>query len=221
MQNLQNNSAGVRDLIDTLIDRCGWSDTEVRQRARVLREAGLLPTSKRGGGIGKAPIKPEHCVWMMIAMGATDTNRRAAEAARLFARLKRVPSKDIEEINSGDLTFLGDLTKYLEWRRRKGFPEPEFHMETFVFQPDPDWPIAKIVFRSIDGVPGESMTTIYTPAKDDALERYEERFKYGQLTRPTQIDAGIVDVFTLLLGPEDRTIIEDPDAYRRWVGSDE
>ena len=221
MQDLQNNPAGVRELIDTLIDRCGWPDTEVRQRARVLREAGLLPTSKRGGGIGKAAITPEHCVWMMIAMGATDTNRRAAEAARLFAGLTRPPSKDIEERFSGDLTFLGDLTKYLEWRRRKGFPKPEFHMETYEFQPDPDWPTAKIVFRSIDSVPGESISTVYAPAKDDAFERYDERFKYGQLTRPTQIDAGIVDVFTRLLGPEDRTIIEDPDAYRHWEGFDD
>ena len=220
MQNLQNNPAGVRELIDTLIDRCGWADTEVRQRARVLREAALLPTSKRGGGIGKAAITPEHCVWMMIAMGATDTNRRAAEAARLFAGLTRPPSKDIEERFSGDLTFLGDLTKYLEWRRRKGFPKPKFHMETFEFQPDPDWPTAKIVFRSIDSVI-ESMTTVYVPAENDAFERYEKRFKYGQLTRPTQIDAGIVDVFTHLLGPEDRTIIEDPDAYRHWAGPDE
>jgi hypothetical protein len=221
MQDLRNNPAGVRELIDTLIDRCRWPATEVRQRARILREAGLLPTSKRGGGVGKAAITPEHCIWMMIAMGATNTNQRAAEAARLFAKLTRAPSNDIEEEYSGDLTFLGDLSKYLEWRRRKGFPKPKFHMDTFEFQPDPDWPTAKIIFRTIDSAPYESMTTVYAPAIHDAFERYEDRFRYGQLTRPTQIDAGIVDVFTRLLGPEDRTVLEDPKSYRRWAGSDE
>jgi hypothetical protein len=160
-------------------------------------------------------------MWLMIAMGATDTNQRAADAARKFAKLIRPPS-DARDLHSGDGTFLGDMTAYLESRQRTGFPKPRWHLQTFEFQPDPDWPTAEIIFRPVDNNPSEGMLPFtYTPAVDDARERYEKRFKFGQLTRPTQIDAGIVDLFTRLLGPADRSILDDPEAFRGWRGLDE
>jgi hypothetical protein len=218
MQNLQNNPAGVRELVETLIDECGWPATEVRQRARILREAGMLPTSKRGGGVGKAPITAEHCMWLMIAMGATNTNQRATDAARTFAKLIGSPS---DNPVPGDGTFLGDMTTYLEWRQRIGFGKEQWHWQTFEFQHDPDWPTVTIIFRRDSDDASEARRFPYTPALDDAFERYEKRFRSGQLTRPTQIDAGIVEVFTRLLGPADRSILDDPEAFRRWRGVNE
>ncbi len=80
--------ATVNQLIDTILDNIeGTKRGDVSLRARLLREAGYLPTGKRGGGRGLAHVNSEHCANLLIGLLASSTARGVVPAVEQFREL--------------------------------------------------------------------------------------------------------------------------------------
>ncbi len=64
--------ATVNQLVETNLDNIeGTRPGDLGLLARMLREAGYLPTGKRGGGRGLAHVNSEHCANLIIGLLAS------------------------------------------------------------------------------------------------------------------------------------------------------
>ena len=80
--------ATVNQLIETILDNIeGTKRGDVGLRARKLREAGDLPTGKRGGGRGLAHVNSEHCANLIIGLLASSSARGVAPLVQGFREL--------------------------------------------------------------------------------------------------------------------------------------
>lgn len=87
--------ATVTELIDTLCEWCHVSRSDLLLRTRMLREARLLPTSKRGGGRSAAHLDSHHAARVLIGLLCQVTETSAAaevvEAVKKFGSLTSSP----------------------------------------------------------------------------------------------------------------------------------
>ena len=80
--------ATVNQLIETILDNIeGTKPGDLGLRARMLREAGYLPTGKRGGGRGLAHVNSEHCANMIIGLLASSSARGVVPLVKRFREL--------------------------------------------------------------------------------------------------------------------------------------
>jgi len=80
--------ATVNQLIETILENIeGTKEGDLELRARMLREAGYLPTGKRGGGRGLAHVTSEHCANMIIGLLASTSARGVVQAVKQFRDL--------------------------------------------------------------------------------------------------------------------------------------
>ena len=80
--------ATVNQLIETILENI--EDTkpgDLGLRARLLREAGYLPTGKRGGGRGLAHVNSEHCANLVIGLLASSSARGVVPLVKRFRKL--------------------------------------------------------------------------------------------------------------------------------------
>ncbi len=80
--------ATVNQLVETILDTIeGTKRGDLGLRARMLREAGYLPTGKRGGGRGLAHVNSEHCANMIIGLLASSSARGVVPLVKRFREL--------------------------------------------------------------------------------------------------------------------------------------
>ncbi len=80
--------ATVNELVETILDNIeGTKPGDLDLRARMLREAGYLPTGKRGGGRGLAHVNSEHCANMIIGLLASSSARGVVPLVKHFREL--------------------------------------------------------------------------------------------------------------------------------------
>lgn len=80
--------ATVNQLIETILENIeGTKAGDLGLRARLLREAGYLPTGKRGGGSGLAHVNSEHCANFIIGLIASTSARGVVPAVKKFRDL--------------------------------------------------------------------------------------------------------------------------------------
>ncbi len=80
--------ATINQLVETILDNInGTKLGDLGLRARLLREAGYLPTGKRGGGRGLAHVNSEHCANLLIGLLASSTARGVVPAVEQFREL--------------------------------------------------------------------------------------------------------------------------------------
>ena len=77
-------------VVDKVVEWTDLSAAVVSYAARYLRNAGMNPKGKPGGGKGAAHYHTGHCVALMAAVLSTDTVTKAAEAAAKTLNLARV-----------------------------------------------------------------------------------------------------------------------------------
>ena len=80
--------ATVNQLVETILDTIeGTKPGDLGLRARMLREAGYLPTGKRGGGRGLAHVNSEHCANLIIGLLASTSARGVVPLVKRFREL--------------------------------------------------------------------------------------------------------------------------------------
>ena len=80
--------ATVNQLIETILDNIeGTKLGDLGLRARMLREAGYLPTGKQGGGRGLAHVNSDHCANLIIGMLASSSARGVVPLVERFREL--------------------------------------------------------------------------------------------------------------------------------------
>ncbi len=80
--------ATVNQLIETILDNIeGTKPGDLGLRARLLREAGYLPTGARGGGRGIAHVNSEHCANLVIGLLASSSARGVVPLVKHFRDL--------------------------------------------------------------------------------------------------------------------------------------
>ena len=80
--------ATINQLVETILENIdGTKLGDLSLRARLLREAGYLPTGKRGGGRGLAHVNSEHCTNLLIGLLASSTARGVVPAVEKFREL--------------------------------------------------------------------------------------------------------------------------------------
>ena len=80
--------ATVNQLIETILDNIeGTKRGDLELRARMLREAGYLPTGTRGGGRGLAHVNSEHCANLIIGLLASTSARGVVPWVKRFRDL--------------------------------------------------------------------------------------------------------------------------------------
>jgi len=89
--------ATVYQLIDTILDNIeGTKRGDVSLRARLLREAGYLPTGKHGGGKGIVHVDSGHCANLIIGLIASSTARGVVAAVERFRELPLVGTAAVD-----------------------------------------------------------------------------------------------------------------------------
>ena len=89
--------ATVNQLIETILDNIeGTKHGDLALRARMLREAGYLPTGKRGGGRGLAHVNSEHCANMIIGLVASTSARGVVPAVERFRDLPLLATAGVD-----------------------------------------------------------------------------------------------------------------------------
>lgn len=86
--------AKVSDLVVLVSEQSGMRHAEIKARARLLREARLLPSAGRGKG--GADINANHCAHFLVSLLAADRAVNGPVAVRWFAEL--IPDSVIGDI---------------------------------------------------------------------------------------------------------------------------
>jgi hypothetical protein len=76
-------------VVDKVVEWTGFNEAAVSYAARYLRDAGMNPKGKPGGGKGAAHHNTGHCVALIAAILSTDTVTKAADAAAKTLSLVR------------------------------------------------------------------------------------------------------------------------------------
>jgi hypothetical protein len=76
-------------VVDKIVEWTGLNGAAVAYAARHLRDEGLNPKGKPGGGTGAAHYHTGHCVAVVVAVLSTDTVTQAAKAAAKTLNLAR------------------------------------------------------------------------------------------------------------------------------------
>jgi len=124
-----------------------WRASEIDQRMRGLREAGLLPVG--GRGLNAPDIEPEHAAAILVSLAATERAADAAEAVRAYSAMLLVAGKRFGETPSfGEslAAILGDSADELKVEEVvvcRTWPEavvkfrgPRRRLETAVYRPE-------------------------------------------------------------------------------------
>ena len=87
----------VNQLVETILDNIeGTKPGDLGLRARLLREAGYLPTGKRGGGRGLAHVNSEHCANLIIGLLASSSARGVVPAVQRFRELPLLATASVD-----------------------------------------------------------------------------------------------------------------------------
>ncbi len=91
--------ATINQLIETILDTIeGTKRGDLELRARMLREAGYLPTGKRGGGRGLAHVNSEHCANLIIGLLASSSARGVVPLVKRFRDLPLLVTESVDVV---------------------------------------------------------------------------------------------------------------------------
>lgn len=197
----------VSRLIGVLGDWCG-NEADIAHRGRRLREAGILPTGRRGGGRGAVEVSSHHCVALLLGLMATSNASRAADA---FLAVRGLPydritvsgangATTVETAADGGATDLStlaaDLAKIIEiYRAGRRLTHRNLHLTGIDVTRDTGFPSARLELGSPD-YGGSGREVIHYARAGHVRPRTVASF---------WVDGGVVQVFANLLGPLSRT----------------
>lgn len=129
-----------------LLDPKPWTASEIDQRTRGLRDAGLLPVG--GRGLNAPHITAQHAALILISLAATNSAVETVEAVPAYASMEAVGP---DTLFSGQVMFADALGGILA--DRYGMMEI---LEVFICR---TWPEAKIKYQR----GGRERKTVYRP----------------------------------------------------------
>jgi len=172
-----------KQLARLLLDQQPWSASEIDQRTRGLREAGLLPVG--GRGLNAPDITSRHAALILISLAATNRAVQTADAARAYASMEPV---NPDAPFAGQTMFADALGAILN--------DPYLELEVSTVVICRTWQEAIIKFRR----GGREQSTVYRPPGTLEFDSYSVRVREdvtlgGGILQQLAIDlAGLNDV---------------------------
>ena len=193
----------VSQLISVLGGWCG-EEADIAHRGRRLREAGILPTGRRGGGRGAAEITSQHCIALLLGFMATSNASRAGDVCRTVSALPyqkitttggsgEVTVETAEDGGATDLSVLAaDLAKIVEiYRAGRRLSHRNLHLTGIHVTRDTVNPVARLELGSPE-FEVEGREAIHYAGSGDVR---------GPTIASFWVDGRVVQLFANLLGP--------------------
>lgn len=137
----------AREFESSLIGLSPWRPSEIDQRTRGLRDAGMLPVG--GRGLNAPDIEPQHAAAILLSLAASDRAPDAVDAAR--TRLEMVPVEG--KSPAATQNFATALAAILS--------DPDYKLKVKRVVVCRTWPEASIEYR---GTHGKREFVTYRPA---------------------------------------------------------
>ncbi len=206
VSNVVNGKFGgptVSKLITVLGGWCG-DEADIAHRGRRFREAGFLPTGRRGGGRGAAEITSQHCVALLLGFMGTTNASRAVDVFRTLAELPyekismtaekgEITVETAADGGATDLSMLAaDLAKIVEiYRAGRRLSHRNLHLTGIHLTRDAANPVARLELGSPEhAIEGREMIHYARPGH-----------KPGRTITSIWVDGKVVQLFADLLGP--------------------